>query len=213
LGVLIGKSEGDQGLGGAGRDDLDGRTFGLYGTWLGQDGTYADVSHRWIGIDARLRSSSAEHRTKTSAQATNIEVGHVIEMTGGLRIVPQLQYTRTRIDDMTALRGGGTAFTSEGGTSSRGRVGVTFEKTFLARGFAWSPYGSASAVREFDGEFGHAIGDGLRGVVGTKGTSAMVELGLTAQRNGLSVSGGLNWADGGSLQSVHGGQLTVRYGW
>lgn len=213
LGVLIGKSEGDQGLGGAGRDDLDGRTFGLYGTWLGQAGTYADVSHRWIGIDARLRSSSAEHRTETSAQATNVEVGHVIAMAGGLRIVPQLQYTLTRIDDMTALRGGGTAFMSEGGTSSRGRLGVMFERTFQARGFAWSPYGSASAVREFDGEFGHAIGDGLRGVVGTKGTSAMVELGLTAQRNGLSVSGGLNWADGGSLQSVYGGQLAVRYGW
>lgn len=213
LGVLMGKSEGDQGLRGAGRDDLDGRTFGLYGTWLGQGGTYADVSHRWIGIDAHLRSSSAEYRTETSAQATNVEVGRVIATAGGLRIVPQLQYTRTRIDDMTALRGGDTAFTSEGGTSSRGRLGVTFERTFHARGFAWSPYGSASVVREFDGEFGHAIDDGLRGVVGTKGTSAMVELGLTAQHNGLSVSGGLNWADGGSLQSVHGGQLTIRYGW
>ncbi|WP_162312921.1 beta strand repeat-containing protein [Pseudoxanthomonas yeongjuensis] len=213
LGVLIGKSEADQSLGGAGRDDLDGRTFGLYGTWLDHGGTYADVSHRWIGIDAHLRSSSAEYRTETSAQATNVEVGHIFATAGGLRIVPQLQYTRTRIDDMTALRGGGTAFASEGGTSSRGRLGVTFEKTFQARGFAWSPYGTASAVREFDGEFSHAIGDGLQGAVGTKGNSAMVELGLTAQRNGLSISGGLDWTDGGSLQSVHGGQLTVRYGW
>ncbi|HWU70179.1 MAG TPA: autotransporter outer membrane beta-barrel domain-containing protein, partial [Pseudoxanthomonas sp.] len=213
LGVLIGKSEGDQAVAGAGRDDLDGRTFGLYTTWFGQDGTYADVSHRWIGVDARLRSSSTEHRTETSAQATNVEVGHVLTTAGGLRIVPQLQYTRTRIDDMSVLSGGATAFTSEGGTSSRGRLGVTFEKTFQARGFAWSPYGSASAVREFDGDFGHSVGDGLHGVVGTKGTSAMIELGLTAQRNGLSISGGFNWTDGGSLQSVHGGQLTVRYGW
>lgn len=213
VGALIGKSEGDQGLGGAGRNDLGGRTFGLYGTWHSQGGTYADVSHRWIGIDAHLRSSSAEYRTETSAQAANVEVGHVFATAGGLRIVPQLQYTRTRIDDMTALSGGGTTFTSEGGTSSRGRLGVTFEKTFQARGFAWSPYGSVNAVREFDGEFSHAIDDGLQGIVGTGGTSAMVELGLTAQRKSLSVSGGLNWTDGGSLQSVHGGQLTVRYGW
>ncbi len=213
VGALIGKSEGDQGLGGAGRNDLGGRTFGLYGTWHSQGGTYADVSHRWIGIDAHLRSSSAEYRTETSAQAANVEVGHVFATAGGLRVVPQLQYTRTRIDDMTALSGGGTTFTSEGGTSSRGRLGVTFEKTFQARGFAWSPYGSVNAVREFDGEFSHAIDDGLQGIVGTGGTSAMVELGLTAQRKSLSVSGGLNWTDGGSLQSVHGGQLTVRYGW
>lgn len=213
LGVLIGKSEGHQRLAGAGQDDLDGRTFGLYGTWLGRGGTYADVSHRWIGVDAQLRSAATEHRTETSAQATNVEIGHVFATASGLRIVPQLQYTLVRIEDTAAIRGGGTVFASEGGTSSRGRLGVTFEKTLQARGFTWSPYGSASAVHEFDGEFSHAINDGLQGVVDTKGTSAMVELGLTVQRNGLSISGELNWTDGGSLQGVHGGQLTVRYGW
>jgi len=41
----------------------------------------------------------------------------------------------------------------------------------------------------------------------------MVELGLGARRGGLSLTGGVNWTDGGALQNVLGGQVAVRYSW
>jgi outer membrane autotransporter protein len=68
-------------------------------------------------------------------------------------------------------------------------------------------------VREFDGDFDHAVNGGIQGTTGTEGTSAMVELGLGARKGKLSVSGGANWMDGGAVDSVTGAQLTVRYSW
>lgn len=213
VGMLIGKSEGRQSLGGVGNDILDGTTFGLYGTWFGRGGAYVDVSHRWTGIDARLRSSTARFETEASAQALNIEAGYAWATGGGLRLIPQLQYTRTRVADIDTLHGSEADFSSDGGVSSRARVGVALDKTFQTGGFELSPYGSVSVVREFDGEFGHAINGGLQGTTSTEGTSAMLELGLGARRGKLTFSGGVNWTDGGALESVTGGQLAMRYSW
>ena len=80
-------------------------------------------------------------------------------------------------------------------------------QTFEGAGFTWTPYGSLNAVREFDGEYNYSINGGLLGTTSTEGTSAMVELGLGARKGNLSVTGGVNWIDGGALESVSGGQL------
>jgi outer membrane autotransporter protein len=111
------------------------------------------------------------------------------------------------------LDNGQAAFANEGGVSERGRLGVAFERKFEASGFSWTPYGTVSALHEFDGAYVHVINDGLRGTTRTDGTSAQVELGLGARRNGLSFTGGVSWTDGGALESVAAGQLVVRYSW
>lgn len=214
FGAFIAKSDGSQDVGGAGSNRFDGRTFGLYGTWFGGHGAYIDVSQRWTGVDARLRSAMGTHTTKASAQSFNVEGGFTAWTSeGGLNVVPQLQYTRTRISDIRTLHASQAEFVNEGGVSSRGRLGVALDQSFQSGGFTLTPYGSLNVVREFDGDFDHAVNDGLQGSTSTDGTSAMVELGMGARKGGLSISGGASWIDGGAVNGTTGAQLTVRYSW
>ena len=214
FGVLLGKSDGNQSLeGGLGSDRFDGSTFGLYGTWTGGNGFYVDLSHRRMDVDARLRAASGVVSTETTATSLNVETGFTAWTLAGVNVMPQLQYTRTRIDDIE-LQDAGSTFVSEGGTSSRARLGVAFDKSFQTKGrYTLTPYGSLNVVRESDGAYDYSVNDGLFGSTRTDGTSAMLELGLGARKGGLSFGGGFNWTDGGAQQGVVGGQLTVRYGW
>ena len=75
----------------------------------------------------------------------------------------------------------------------------------------WTPYASINAVREFDGNNDYSINGDFFGRSSMKGTSGMLELGLSAQTGNLSVFGGLNWQDGGTLNRFIGGQLGLRY--
>ena len=215
MGVLFADVDATQHLDdGAGSDRFDGKTFGLYGTWFGDKGLYVDASVRWTGIDARLRAASAEHHVEASAASFNVEAGFTAwTMGNGLNVVPQAQYTRTRIADITPIEGGQSTFVGDGGVSSRGRLGVALDKSFDHAGFTWTPYGSLNAMHAFDGEYGYAINGGLLGTTDTDGTSAMVEVGVSARKGALSITGGFDWTDGGAMQGVGGGQLVVRYSW
>lgn len=213
LGVLVAKSEGHQHLDdGAGTSYLDGRTFGVYATWIA-DRFYVDASMRWMGFDADLRSAGARQRTDGSADAFNIEAGFNGWNVAGLNLQPQVQYTHTRVSDIRPLRGDVAVFDAGSAGSSRGRVGLAVDKTFAAGGWTLTPYGSLNAIREFDGKYGYNVDDVFFGSTSTEGTSALVELGMGARKDKLSVTGGVNWTDGGALNSVFGGQVVVRYNW
>ena len=213
LGVLVAKSEGHQHLDdGAGTSYLDGRTFGLYATWIA-DRFYVDASMRWMGFDADLRSAGTRQRTDGSADSVNIEAGFNGWTVGGLNLQPQVQYTHTRVSDIRPLRGDAAVFDAGSAGSSRGRVGLALDKTFAAGGWTLTPYGSLNAIREFDGRYGYNVNDVFFGSTSTEGSSALVELGMGARKDRLSVTGGVNWVDGGALDGVFGGQLVVRYNW
>jgi hypothetical protein len=213
LGMLIASSEGSQQLdSGAGRADLDARTVGIYGTWTA-DSFYLDVSQRWIGIDARLESTAGLQRTEANASAFSVEAGYTAWTVGSLHVVPQVQYTHSRVGDIEDLQGGASTFADDGGLSSRVRLGVAFDRTFEAAGYAWTPFGTLNAVHELDGDYDHAINDGLHGTTSIDGTSMQVELGLEARKGRFSVTGSVNRTDGGALDGITGGQMTVRYRW
>jgi outer membrane autotransporter protein len=214
LGLMLGSSEGDQHLRETGgRSHFLGRTFGLFGTWHGDGGFYVDVSQRWTGVDARLDTALGAYQTRASTSAFNVETGLQAWTLGGVHVVPQLQYTRTRIGDIDAVQVGSSVFVDDGGTSRRGRLGVAFDKSYTVGSFQLTPYGSLNVVREFEGEYDHTINGGLQGTSLATGTGSMVELGLGARRNGLTLSGSVTRADGGALEDVVGGQFTVRHSW
>jgi outer membrane autotransporter protein len=214
-GLLLAKSDGTQHLvdGGIGSDHISGNAFGLYGTWIGANGFYADASYRWFEFTADLRSVAGKQSTGGEGGAFNVEAGFNAWKLGGVDISPQVQYTRSTIGNIRPLDDGQADFEANGGTSSRGRVGVAFSKVIDNAGWTWTPYGSINAVREFDGKTGYAIADTFTGSTRTDGTSAMVELGIGARKNGFSATAGANWIDGGALQSFLGGQLVLRYTW
>jgi outer membrane autotransporter protein len=130
-----------------------------------------------------------------------------------LNVVPQAQYTRTEVGDIDSLGSAQSAFVNDGGTSSRVRIGVAFDKDYQAAGYTWTPYGSLNALHEFEGDYAYTINGGLLGTVSTEGTSAMVELGLAARRDRLSVTTALDWTSGGATRNAIGAQLVLRYGW
>ena len=214
LGLLLGESDGRQSLhDGSGSAGFDGSTFGMYATWRTAGGFYADLSQRWTGIDARLRTVAGVVETDASASTGNLEVGLVAWTVGGVNIVPQLQYTHTRVGDITPLRVGASEFSDHGGSSSRGRLGIGFDRSFEAGSFLLTPYASVNVVREFDGEYSHAVNGGLAGVTDTAGTSGMLELGLGANRGPLEITGSASWTDGGAQDGVAGAQVSLRYRW
>jgi hypothetical protein len=214
VGVLGGNADGKQRLTGAdGSDRLKLHGAGVYASWYGPK-FYVDVSQRWMDFDARLDSASGERLTSGNATATNIEAGLSGWSAYGVDIVPQVQYTRTKIDNVGPVAGSLVQMDLDGGASERGRVGVSLSRTFAGSGgFSWTPYGALSAVREFDGETGFTVADAFSGTTSADGTSTLAELGIGVHSGHFSATAGFNWTDGGAVDNVRGGQLVARYTW
>ncbi len=216
IGLLAGTADGTQVLAtgtGSSRIDLD--YSGLSGTWLAQD-FYVDASMRWMDFEAVLASAGGEQHTSGNGTAFNLEAGYTGWQLGTFDLVPQVQYTRTKLDDIAPVAGSLVDFTADGGISERVRVGLGFSRAFAsASGVKWTPYGAISAVNELDGESAYMV-DGnplFSGTGSTDGTHALLEAGVGAQFGGVTVTGGLHWADGGAIDSSMGGQLVMRYTW
>jgi hypothetical protein len=213
VGASVGGSKGKQDLvDGFGRDDIDATTLGGYLTWVGAQG-YADISYRFMDFDAEMTSAAGVQEVGGNAGAFNVEAGwNAWTSAGGMQLVPQVQYTRTTVD-VDTVHGEFTDLVADGGTSSRARVGLELQQTFKSGDTTWTPYGVLSAVREMQGEQRFTIGDVFTGHTSTKGTSAQVEFGVNARIGRADIWGGLNWTDGGALDSFIGGQIGVRYTW
>jgi outer membrane autotransporter protein len=216
IGLLAAKSKADLDLDpGAASADIDADTWGVYGTWLSPSGFYLDTSYRWTKFDTDLDSLAGPmHIDGAKAETFNVELGYAWTLAGGLKIEPQFQWTKTNVKDLDVLTtANGMTFHSEGADSSRGRLGLAAYKGMGDADTGWrvTPYVALSAVREFDGENDFTINDTLVGRTTREGTSGLLELAVTARHEGLSIWGGVNWQDGGGIDSSIGGQLGVRY--
>jgi outer membrane autotransporter protein len=216
IGLLLSKSQADIDLenGGNGSADLDADTWGIYGTWISPNGFYLDASYRWTDFDVDLHSVAGNMETEGDAETFNVEAGYAWTLSGGLKIEPQLQYTKTTLDNVDVLHTiNGMTFHYDDADSSRGRLGVAIRKGFgeADTGWLWTPYAALSVVREFDGEALYSVNNVFIGESDMEGTSMLVELGFTARHQNWSVYGGLNFEDGGALEGWFGGQLGVRY--
>ncbi|MEO6228377.1 MAG: autotransporter outer membrane beta-barrel domain-containing protein, partial [Thermomonas sp.] len=213
-GVVLGSADGRQRLtgDGVGQNRMDGMTWGMYATWLVPNGFYVDLSGRWMAVDVRSTSVAGTLTTRAHTGAWNLEAGYEW-MLGGLSVVPQLQYTRTTVDEVRPIYGTAATFESHDGTSSRGRVGVEVSKTFESGGIRWTPYGSINAIREFDGDMNYTVANVFQGGTSVQGTSTMAELGLGVQKGDWGFTIGANWIDGGAYKSTVGGQALVRFAW
>jgi outer membrane autotransporter protein len=215
-GLMLGNAQANQHLdpNGNGSTRISGDTRGAYATWMAANGFYLDASYRSMSFDARLDSQAGESRTTGNADAFNVELGQSWAFGDGFKLVPQIQYTRTTVNKADTLSGALNGFTPQGGDSSLGRAGLMLSKDVAASGnTVWTPYVTASAVREFDGENNFTIDNTFSGTTDTKGTSALVEGGLSVKTGKLEVFAGVNWQDGGALKSFAGGQVGLHYNW
>lgn len=215
-GVMLGKSDNARILSGAaGRDDIELDSVGLYASWLA-DNFYVDASWRWMEFESKMRSATGEYFAAGDARAFNLEAGYTGWEVGGFSLVPQLQYTRATIDNMASVDGNLTEIALDGGDGERLRLGLGIERSFTtAGGFRVTPYGSINAINEMDGTSSFIVNGNaaLSGEVEAGGNYGMAELGIGVQKNGWSANAGVNWADGGAIDSDFGGQVVVRYTW
>jgi hypothetical protein len=107
----------------------------------------------------------------------------------------------------------GMSFASDGGESSRGRLGVAIRKSFgdADTGWLWTPYVTCRRCASSTASTLYAINDLFLGEIDDRRHQHAAGAGLHGAPPGWSIYGGLNWADGGSLDSFFGGQLGVRY--
>ena len=214
IGVLAAKTEASQRLNsGPGSSTIKADTYGVYGTWVAPGGFYLDGSYRWMSFTAKMNSAAGGRQVAGDATAFNLEAGHAWTLESGLQIEPQFQYTRTHVGNVDAVTVGSSAFQAHDGNSERSRLGVMFRQSHrdAGKGTLWTPYASINAVRESGGNNAYTIGSDFSGRTRMKGTSGLIELGMTAQTGNLSVYGGLNWQDGGAMHGFLGGQLGLRY--
>ena len=213
FGSLFAKSEGRQYLvDDRGMDTIRGSTVGLYGTWMAPSGFYVDASWRSMQFETRIDSTGGLQRGEGNASSSALEVGHVWKLANGISVSPQLHYTETSIDGLQ-FQGDQATFEGQEAVWKRARAGVSLSKTFGAAGWQWSPYGEVSMTRTLEGLATYAINDDYFGNVATEGTSALLKLGLGAQKGRMSWNGGVNWLDGGNFDGAFGGQMSVRYSW
>ena len=159
-----------------------------------------------------MTSAGGAIQADGDAASLNVEAGYAWTLAGGLKIEPQLQYTQTHVSNVDLVTLGQGALQVADGDAATGRVGVMVRKSF-GTGTVWTPYASVNAVHEFDGDNAYAINDTFFGTTSTDGTSALVEGGVSVRTGNLSVNGGLQWQDGGALESFTGGQVSLRYSW
>ena len=213
-GVVLGTADSRQRLtgSGVGQNRLDGMTWGAYATWYVPGGFYVDLTGRWMAMDVRSISAAGTLQSRVHTKAYSLEAGYEWNV-GGFNIVPQLQYTVTDVEDVRTFFGDRANFVSHGGNFDRGRLGVEFNKTFLAGEVRITPYGSINAVREFDGESTYTVADNFFGSTSVEGTSTMAELGIGVQSGGWGFNLGANWTDGGVYDGIVGGQASIRFAW
>lgn len=211
-GVVMGNADSRQRLAdGVGQNRMNGSTFGAYATWYVPEGLYVDLSGRWMGAEIRSESAGANLQSRARTNAVSLEAGYEWKL-GGVNVVPQAQYIRTRVEDVRTFHGERLDFTVHGGTFTRGRLGVEVNGTFQSGDIRWTPYGSVSAIRDSGGKTAYSVGD-FHGETGVRGSRTMAELGIGVQKGGFGFTLGANWLDGGSMKSFVGGQANVRYSW
>ena len=212
-GLVLGNADSRQRLadGGVGENRLNGATVGGYATWYVPGSFYVDFNARKMGADIRSTSAAGLLTSRSNTTAWSLEAGYEWNV-GTFNLVPQVQYTRTHVEDLKNFFGDRVNFESHGGTFTRARLGLEMNKTFQVGDVRWTPYGSLNAVRDINGKSTYTVGN-FYGNTDTRGTSAMAELGLGVQKGGFGFNIGANWADGGAYKSFVGGQASVRFSW
>ncbi|WP_240125670.1 hypothetical protein [Thermomonas alba] len=212
-GLVLGSADGRQRLtgGGVGQSRMHAMTVGGYLTWYVPNGWYVDFSARQMAPDIHLSTSAGTMSSRTHVNAMSLEAGYEWNM-GGFNLVPQAQYTRTKVEDAT-YTGALDTLVMHGGTFERGRLGLELNKTFLSGDVRWMPYATLSAVHDFSGTSTYTVANVFSGSTSVKGTSAMAELGVGMQKGGFGMTFSASWNDGGPYKRVVGAQANLRYSW
>jgi len=214
-GLVLGNADSRQRLtgGGSGVARQHAMTVGGYLTWYVPGAWYADFAIRQMAPDIHMTSPAGTMASRAHVDSMSLEAGYEWSI-GGITLVPQAQYTRTKVKDVDPFIGALDTLVVHGGTFERGRIGLEVNKTWQsASGVRWMPYASINAIHDFSGTSTYTVANVFTGSTTVKGSSAMAELGVGVQKGGLGFTLSANWNDGGPYKSFVGAQANLRYSW
>lgn len=151
-GFYLGQLKGDMRVNGlasdaigkhAGSNHLHGRYLGLYASWLGEGGMYADTVLQWADHRSHSHTRESQAQTKGRSRLASLEVGQPLGIDSRWQIEPQAQlvYRQLRLDD-TALRHAAVQHKTPGDWTLR--VGMRIKGSFVTSAGVLQPYGSVN---------------------------------------------------------------------
>lgn len=154
-GFYLGQLRGDTGVKGlaggsadkyVGFNRLQGRYLGLYASWLGEKGLYADTVLQWADYRNHLHTQESHAATKGRSRLASLEIGQPFGIDSRWQIEPQAQlvYRQISLDD-TAL----SQATVQHKTPSDWtlRLGARLKGSFTTSAGVLQPYGSVNIYR------------------------------------------------------------------
>lgn len=222
-GFYLGQLRGDTGVKGlaggsadkyVGFNRLQGRYLGLYASWLGEKGLYADTVLQWADYRNHLHTQESHAATKGRSRLASLEIGQPFGIDSRWQIEPQVQlvYRQISLDD-TAL----SQATVQHKTPSDWtlRLGARLKGSFTTSAGVLQPYGSVNIYRSSStSDVARFVVPAATTDIYTQGghTSTALALGATLQLNPrTSFYGELSqhWANGGQSRVKSGVQATA----
>ena len=222
-GVYIGQLKGDMQVRGlasgvagkhVGFNRLQGRYLGLYASWQGDSGLYADTVVQWGDHRSHLHAQESHAATKARSRLASLEVGQPFAIDSRWQIEPQAQliYRHLSLDDTALTRATVKHKTPSDWTL---RLGARIKGSLVTSAGVLQPYGSVNIYRTSNtNDVARFVTPAVTTDIKTPGghTSTALAVGANLQVNQrTSFYGELSqhWATGGNTRVRSGAQAAV----
>ncbi|NWC74245.1 autotransporter outer membrane beta-barrel domain-containing protein [Pseudomonas sp. P7759] len=219
LGAMVGTARSDQDFGEGASGNTDSKMFGVYATYLHDNGIYVDSVLKYSRFDNDIKMPTnlgdrVKGSYKTNGVGADIEVGKHIPLGGGWFVEPQLELTATRTQGADYTASNGLRVKSDDLDSLQSRVGSLFGRSLaLSNGMKAQPYVKASYVTEHAGSSKVSVNGNK---LDAKLPGDRVELGFggvlqVSEKSKISLDA--EYAKGNSIEQPWGVNLGYRYLW
>jgi len=219
VGGMVGTARSDLDLGEGASGNIDSTMFGVYATYLHDNGVYVDSVLKYSRFDNDIKLSSnlgdAVKGSYTShGVGADIEVGKHITLGDGWFVEPQLELTATRTQGASYTASNGLKVKADDMDSLQSRVGSLFGRSLaLSNGMQAQPYVKASYITEHVGSSRVSV-NGNRLDAELPGNRVELGFGGVLQVSARSkIALDAEYAKGNDIEQPWGVNLGYRYLW
>ena len=166
VGAMVGYAKGNLDYA-TGSGSVDSKSVGVYGTYIGTNGFYADATMKygWMKNEMKTLDSAGALVTaddmKTSGLSASLELGQRIHFDRkekqGWYVEPQVQISAGHQSGASTVASNGLRIDVDGYNSILGRVGANVGYEVKGGKNPINVYGKVSYVHEFDGDVGYQL--------------------------------------------------------
>ena len=157
VGGMVGTARADLDFGEGASGAIDSRMFGVYATYLHDNGVYVDSVLKYSRFDNDIKTpsnlgESVKGSYNTNGIGADVEIGKRIALKDGWFVEPQVEITATRTQGASYTASNGLRVSTDDLDSLQSRVGSLFGRSLqLGSGMQAQPYVKASYVTEHAG--------------------------------------------------------------